>query len=56
VPIPIESVLTLCKFIELFDACAKYSKENEPFVWVYDLKKGKIDQNGKVTDLVIREV
>ncbi|KAH8653447.1 hypothetical protein BX600DRAFT_553174 [Xylariales sp. PMI_506] len=44
------------KFLELFDKCAKYAKENEPFVWVYELSKGRVDQNGNISDFVIREV
>jgi hypothetical protein len=44
------------QFIELFNNCAEFSKKNEPFVWVYELVKGRADLNGQVTDVVIREV
>lgn len=47
---------TSSQFIELFNACADYSKKNEPFVWVYELVRGRADINGEVTDMVIREV
>ncbi|KAI0127770.1 hypothetical protein BJ170DRAFT_626723 [Xylariales sp. AK1849] len=60
-PVALTAVMTLNpgaekRFIELFNDCAKYSKENEPYVWVYELCKGKVDPKGEVTDLVVREV
>ncbi|KAI1844056.1 hypothetical protein JX265_009680 [Neoarthrinium moseri] len=60
-PVALTAIITLNpgaeqKFIELFNKCAEYSKENEPFVWTYELSRGRVDQKGEVTDLVIREV
>ncbi|KAF3003295.1 hypothetical protein E8E14_007334 [Neopestalotiopsis sp. 37M] len=60
-PVSLTAVLTLSpgaeqKLSELFSNCAQYAKENEPFVWVYEVSKGRTDPKGEVTELVIREV
>lgn len=47
--------LTRRQFLELWESCVRYVRENEPYVHRYELHNGTAEQNGGKQQFVILE-